>query len=74
MLAFLWVFALAVQMIKFDLTESYDQIMFVSILPIYNLRYSTILQLIIFIINLDAMSSSKVFSIFDFVLRSRFYY
>ena len=74
MLAFLWVFALAVQMIKFDLTESYDQIMFVSILSIYNLRYSTILQLIIFIINLDAMSSSKVFNIFDFVLGSRFYY
>ena len=37
--SFFVVFALAVQMIKFNPTESLNQIMFVSMLQIWNLRY-----------------------------------
>ena len=37
--SFFMVFTLAVQMTKFDPTESSDQILFVNILHIWNLRY-----------------------------------
>ena len=62
-------------MTKFYPTKSSDQILFVIILQIWNLRYSRHfwiikcvgVELIIFAINLDATSSSKVLSTFDFV-------
>ena len=62
-------------MTKFDPIKSSYQIMFVSMLQIRNLRYSRYfllskcvdLESIIFAINLDATSSSKVCSTFDCV-------
>ena len=66
---------MTVHMTKFDPIESSDQIMFVSMLQIWNLKYSKYfwiikcvgLKSIIFAINLNAMLSSKVFSTFDYV-------
>ena len=60
-------------MTKFDPTESPNQILFVSMLQIWNLRYfehfwimkHVGFELIIFTINLNATSSSKVFSTFN---------
>ena len=57
-------------MTKFDLTKSLYQILFISILQTYNLRYSRRfwiikcvgLKPILFSINLDVASSSKVVS------------
>ena len=62
-------------MTKFNPKESSYQIMFISMLQIWNFRYSNHfwiikyvgLQLIIFTIHLDATSFSKVFNIFDFM-------
>ena len=63
---------LTVQMTKFDLTESSYQILLVIMLHIWNFRYSKHVWIIkcvgfksiIFTINLDFESSSKVFNIF----------
>ena len=68
-------FALVVQMEKFDSTELSDQILFVSMLRIWNLRYCkhfwiikcVLLRTNLFVINLNIASSSKVFSIFYYV-------
>ena len=76
--SFLMVFVLAVHMTKYDLIESSNQIMFVSMLQIWNLRYfrhywiikCVGLELIIFVINMDVASSSKVLSIFYSVFLS----
>ena len=62
-------------MTKFDPKKSSYQIMFISMLKIWNLRCSSFfwiikyvgLRLIIFTFNQDAMSFSKVFSTFDFL-------
>ena len=69
------VFALSVQMIKFDLIELLDQIMFISMPQIYNFRHfrhywiikCVDLEPIIFVINMDVVLSSKVFSTRDSV-------
>ena len=65
-------------MTKFDPIESSDQIIFVSMLQIRNLRYFrhfwinkyVCLEPILFAINLDAISSSKVFSTFNYLFLS----
>ena len=67
---------LTIHMTKFD--ESSNQILFVNMLHIWNLRHSrhfwiikcVSFELIIFSINLDVVSSSKVFNIFYSVLLS----
>ena len=72
-ISFFIVFTLAIQMVNFDPTESLDQIMFVSMLQIWNLRYfrqcwiikCVGLKLILFAINMDVASSSKVFCFLD---------
>ena len=77
-LVFSWVFALAIRIAKFDPIESSDQILFISLLHIWNLRYSrhfwiinyVDLEPIFFAINLDAESSCKISSTFDFVFLS----
>ena len=63
---------------KFDLTESLDQILFISMLQIWNHRYSRYfliiicigLEPILFYINMDVVSSSKAFSTFDYMFLS----
>ena len=65
-------------MTKFNPTKSSDRIMFVSMLQIWNLRYSRYFWIIkyvgfepiIFAINLHATLSSKVFDTFYFVFLS----
>ena len=60
-------------MTKFDPIKSSNQILFVSMLQILNLRYSMYfwiikyvdLESIIFATNLDDLSSSKFFNTFD---------
>ena len=64
---------LAIQMLKFNLTYSSDQIMFFSMLNIWKFRYSkffffikcVVFKPIFFAISLDIVSSSKVFTNFD---------
>ena len=75
---FFVVFVLVVQMVKFDLIDSSNQIMFVSMPQIWNVRYFwhywiikyVGLEPILFAINIDVASSSKVFNIFDYVFLS----
>ena len=77
-ISFFMVFALVVQMAKFDPIESSNQIMFVNMLQICNFRYSRHFFIIkcvgrksiLFAINLDATSSSKVFNTLDSVFLS----
>ena len=65
-------------MTKFDLIKSLNQNIFVSMLQIWNLRYSRHFWIIkcisfksiIFAINFDATSSSKIFNIFYYVFLS----
>ena len=65
-------------MTKFDSIESSNQIMFVSMQDIWNLRYymhffimkCVCLEQIIFVIKMDIASSSKVYSIFNYVFLS----
>ena len=65
-------------MTKFNPTELSDQILLVSILQILNLRYFRSFLIIkyigfesiIFAINLDVASSSKIFNTFDYVFLS----
>ena len=65
-------------MTKIDMTESSNQILFVRMLQIWNLRYSrhfwiikcVSLEPILFAINLDAASSFKGFNTFDSVFLS----
>ena len=65
-------------MIKFNLIKSSDQIIFVYMLQIRDLRCSrhfwiinnVHLEHILFVIKLDVTSSSKVFNTFDFVFQS----
>ena len=62
---------LVVHMIKFDPTGSSNQILFISMLQIKRLRYSrhflitkcVCFKLILFVINLDVVSSSKVLTL-----------
>ena len=62
-------------MTKFNPIKLLDQIIFVNVLQIWNLRYSRYFWIIkcvsfepiFFAINLDTTPSSKVFSTFDFV-------
>ena len=62
-------------MTKFNSTESSDQILFVSMLQILNLKYFIHffivkyigIESVIFAINLNITSSSKVFITFNFV-------
>ena len=62
-------------MAKFDPIKSSDQIVFVSMLQIWNFRYFWIiicigLESIIFAINVDAVSFSKVINTFDYMFLS----
>ena len=65
-------------MTKFNPIESLDQILFVSMLHIWNLGYSrhfwinnyVDVEPAFFTINLDIVSFSKVFNTFDFVFIS----
>ena len=65
-------------MTMFDLIKSSYLIMFVGMLQIWNLKYSKYffiikcigLELTLFAINLNVMSSSKIFNTFDFVFLS----
>ena len=65
-------------MVNYDPIYSSDQILFASMLQIYNLRYFKYFWIIkcvgikpiIFAINLDALSFSKVFNTFNFVFLS----
>ena len=69
---------IVVQIAKFDLTISSDQIMFVSMLEIWNLRYSRYffiikyigIELIFFAINLNVVLSFKVYNTFNFMFLS----
>ena len=62
-------------MSKFNPIESLDQIIFIIILQIWNLRYSkhfwiikyVNLKPLFFVINIDIVSFFKVFNTFDFV-------
>ena len=73
--SFFVVFTLIIQMTKFDLIESLDQIIFINMLHIWNLRYFKYywtfkyigLESIIFAINMNVVSFSKIFSILEFV-------
>ena len=44
MVSFFVVFALTIHMTKFDLTESSDQILFISMLQIWNFRFQALLN------------------------------
>ena len=62
-------------MAKFDPIKSSDQIVFVSMLQIWNFRYFWIiicigLESIIFAINVDVVSFSKVINTFDYMFLS----
>ena len=75
---FFVVFTLTVRMAKFDPTHSSYRIMFASMLQISNLIYFMFcwivkyvgLKTIIFAINMDVVSSFKVFSTLDYVFIS----
>ena len=66
---------MTVHITKFDSIKSSDQILFVSMMKIWNLRYSRHflifkcvgLELMIFVINLNIASFFKVFRTFDCV-------
>ena len=68
---FFVVFKLAIQMAKFGPTKSSDQILLINMLQIWNLRYfrhcwiikCVGLEPIIFSINMDSTSSSKVLAL-----------
>ena len=78
MVSFFVVFALPVQRAKVDPKKSSNQILFINMLQIWNLRYSRHffiikcvgLDPILFAINLNATSSSKVFSTLNYVFLS----
>ena len=63
-------------MAKFDPTEPYTQMLFVSMLQIWNLRYSRHfliikyigLELILFVINIDVVSSLTFFIMWYYIL------
>ena len=76
--SFFMVFVLAVHIAKFDMIKSPDQILFTSMLQIWNFtyfRYCWIikcvgLEPILFAIDTNAASSSKAFSTLDYVFLS----
>ena len=80
--SFFMVFVLIIKTTKFDSTKSSNQILFVNILQILNIRYFRYYWIIkyigfepiIFVINMDTASSSKAFNIFYYMFFYRLYY
>ena len=76
--SFFVVFVLTVQMEKFNSTRSSDRILFVNMLQIWKFKYfrhcwiikCVDLKPILFVINMDVASSSKVFNTLDYVFLS----